>query len=351
MKRWIGYEQGVNLGGWLSQCIHTREHYDTFITEDDFKVISNWNIDHVRVPVDYNLVETEDGVYNENGFGYIENCINWCRKYHLNMILDLHKTAGYSFDAGEKESGFFESAKYQERFYRLWEEFAIRFGDNKDILAFELLNEIVDKSVCRKWNKISYKCISRIRKIAPDIKILIGGYWNNSAASVKDLAEPYDKNVVFNFHCYDPLVFTHQGAYWVNGMPIDFRCRFDGTVNDMKELAAKVLADRPEGFDGIKDLNQKIGTEYFMELFKDAYEAAEKAGVMLYCGEYGVIEQTDRNEALKWFAAIHEAFDRYHIGHAAWNYKKMDFDIKGKNMKVIFDKDLSSDQDENLEVV
>lgn len=337
MKKWLGYENGINLGGWLSQCEHTIEHYDSFITEDDFKVISKWNVDHVRVPIDYNLVETEDGTYTE-GFLYIEKCIKWCRKYNLNMILDLHKTAGYSFDVGENESGFFESEKYQERFYRLWEELARRFGDNDDLLAFEILNEIVDKSVCRKWNKISKECISRIRKIAPDIKILLGSYWNNSASSVKDLAAPYDSNIVYNFHCYDPLVFTHQGAHWVNGMPIDFKCKFGGTIRDMQKLSAEVLADRPEGFNGIKNMDAEINSEYFMDLFREAYETAEKAGVMLYCGEYGVIDNADRQEALKWFDAIHEAFDKYNIGHSVWSYKEMNFDIKGNHMECIFNK-------------
>ena len=37
---------------------------------------------------------------------------------------DLHKTFGFSFDAEEREEGFFVSEAYQERFYRLWEEMA-----------------------------------------------------------------------------------------------------------------------------------------------------------------------------------------------------------------------------------
>lgn len=337
MERWIGYEKGINLGGWLSQCVHTKEHYDTFITEDDFKIISTWNVDHVRVPVDYDLVETAEGVYKEEGFKYIEDCISLCKKYNLNMVLDLHKTAGYSFDDGEKEDGFFESEKYQERFYCLWEEFAKRFGKEKDMLAFELLNEVVDKEVCDIWNNISHKCIERLRKFAPDIKVLVGGYWNNSAAAVKDLAAPFDSNVIYNFHCYDPVLFTHQGAYWVKNMPQDFRTKFEGTVNDMKQLTNNVLHGQAECFTEIKDVDKEMGPDFFIELIKEAYDAAEKNGVMLYCGEYGVIENADREEAIKWFNAVHQAFDKYHIGRAAWSYKKMDFDILGKNMQCIFE--------------
>ena len=114
MKTFEGYTHGVNLGGWLSQCDHTKERYDTFITEADFETIREWGLDHVRVPVDYDLVEDADGNYKEEGFGYIRKAIEWSRKNGLNMILDLHKTYGYSFDKGEGESGFFESEDVSE---------------------------------------------------------------------------------------------------------------------------------------------------------------------------------------------------------------------------------------------
>lgn len=106
MRLFEGYYKGVNLGGWLSQCVHTKEHYDSFINENDIRTLSTWGIDHLRLPIDYNLVETENGEYIESGFDYIQNTINWCGKYGLNLVLDLHKTFGYSFDKGENESGF-----------------------------------------------------------------------------------------------------------------------------------------------------------------------------------------------------------------------------------------------------
>ena len=109
MKKFKGYMHGINLGGWLSQCNHTKERYDNFITEDDFKVIKSWGLDHIRIPVDYNLVEDDDGNYIEEGFDYIKRAIETCKKLGLNVVLDLHKTFGYSFDDGENESGFFDN--------------------------------------------------------------------------------------------------------------------------------------------------------------------------------------------------------------------------------------------------
>ena len=306
MANFKGYRKGVNIGGWLSQCVHTKEHYDSFITENDIRELSTWNIDHIRIPVDYDLVEDKAGNYREEGFEYIRKVIDWCGKYGLNMILDLHKTFGYSFDDGEQEEGFFENEKYQERFCCLWEQFAAKFGMFDNRVAFELLNEVTDKSYCEKWNEISYKCIKRIRAIAPEISILVGGYYNNSIIAIPDLAMPYDEHIIYNFHCYDPLIFTHQGAPWVKDMDINFRMHIE---------------------------DSEACEEYYDKLFAEAVKVAKERNVMLYCGEYGAIDRMDEEDAYKWYSLIRKVFDKYDIGNAAWSYKEMDFGLTGKYLE------------------
>ena len=59
---------------------------------------------------------------------------------------------------------------------------------------------------------------------------------------------------------------------------------------------------------------------------------AKKNGTVLYCGEYGVIDLAEPEDALKWFKAINTAFDRLGISRAAWSYKKMDFGISDSRM-------------------
>ena len=52
MKVFEGYTRGINLGGWLSQCDNTVETYENFIREEDIRRISEWGLDHIRIPVD-----------------------------------------------------------------------------------------------------------------------------------------------------------------------------------------------------------------------------------------------------------------------------------------------------------
>ncbi|MBQ9609579.1 MAG: cellulase family glycosylhydrolase [Lachnospiraceae bacterium] len=334
MKQFEGFMRGVNFGGWFSQCNYSKDRFDNFIAEKDFKKASDWGLDHVRIPIDYNLVEDEEGNYLDEGIAYIQNAVRLCKKYNLNMVLDVHKTAGYSFDFGENEEGFFDSDKLQERFYRLWEMLAGHFGNNKNI-AFELLNEVTDSKYSDKWNEISTECIKRIRKIAPDTYILLGGYWNNSVEALKDLAMPYDDKVVYNFHCYEPLIFTHQGAYWVPDMPSDLRISYPDTVENYKKAHQIISKNTLSIYDFIK--TPKADAAVFEELFAEAVRIAEERNVALYCGEYGVINLADMDSTLRWYKDINSVFTKYNIGRCAWSFKEMDFGLDDEHMKPIID--------------
>lgn len=306
-----GFCRGINLGGWLSQCDYSEDRLEHFITEPDFEKVASWGLDHVRIPFDYNIVENNDGTYNQSGFDRLERAVTLAGKYGLKVVLDLHKTAGFSFDNySENEHGFFESEKYQERFYLLWEEVAKRFGGYSDTVAFELLNEVTDKDFITVWNKVIEKCIGRIRRYAPDTVILVGSYWNNSAEAVKDLDRPFDDKVVYNMHCYDPLSFTHQGAYWTDLIDPDKRISFE---------------------------NSGVTEEYFESVFASAIEKAKAEGTELYCGEYGVINVASPEDALKWFKTINSVFEKHGIARAAWSYREMDFGIADSCMDSVRD--------------
>ena len=335
MKRLIGYERGINLGGWLSQCTPSIEHYKTFIQEKDIKQIASWGLDHVRVPVDYILVETEEGTPRLEGFEYIDKCIDWCQRYGLNMILDLHKTAGYSFDEQDTAHAFFEEEALQQRFINLWTIFAKRYGKYADRMCFELLNEIVDPNVSEKWNEIAKRAVKAIRSIAPTIKIIIGGVCYNSVKSVKYLDAPYDEHIVYNFHCYEPFIFTHQKACWVEHMPKDLEVHYPTTLKELREKRAGLAEVVVGTIDG-KELKE-IGPDFFESLFEEVIHVAEERNVAIYCGEYGVIDQAPQLDTLNWYRDIHEVFEKYHIARAAWTYKEMDFGLTDLHYQSIYE--------------
>ena len=331
MKKMEGFHKGVNLGGWLSQCgagNYTKEHFDTFMIERDFALVKEWGLDHVRVPVDAETIQEEDGTLKEDGLAYVDQCIAWCQKYGLNMVLDLHKAHGYVFDDASN-CQFFYQEKLQDIFVSLWAALAERYGKYRDFLVLELLNEVTNREFAEPWNKIAARAIQAIREKDQTIRIIVGGVFNDSIFGLTLLDPPADENIVFTFHCYSPLAFTHQGAYWVDRMPRErekWQFSYPGTVAEYKARSQKFFGN---DFDSEfpDTLPENMGVEYFENLMQPALEIAKKYDVALYCGEYGVIDLADAKDALAWYKDMNAALEKNGIPRAAWSHHGMNFGL------------------------
>ncbi|MCR4692091.1 MAG: glycoside hydrolase family 5 protein [Lachnospiraceae bacterium] len=329
MKRFEGFMKGVNLGGWISQfATYDTKHFETFITKEDIDTIASLGFDHVRVPVDYNVLQDEEGAIIESGFTYLKNVLSWCRSKGLHMLIDLHECYGYSFDPLKKDMDrekFFYDEALQKRFLDLWKVIAETFRDDTDLVAFEPLNEVVSDRVVEAWNDLLARYIHMMREIVPKAYLIVGGVCYNNVLSVPLLKVPLDDHIVYNFHCYEPMVFTHQGAYWIEQMPADFRIAYPEDVDTYRKYS-KVYDPNLAGA-VFKDDLKELGPTFFEGIFAPAIEAAERDNVSLYCGEYGVIDLAENTSKLRWLKDIHSVFEKYGIGHALWNYKEKDFGL------------------------
>ncbi|MEJ5314453.1 MULTISPECIES: glycoside hydrolase family 5 protein [Anaerolinea] len=325
METFSGFEAGVNLGGWISQYdSFDYQHFETFIQEEDIARIASWGMDHIRLPMDYPVFESDDNPfsYNERGFGYVDRVIEWCQKYNLNLILDLHRAPGFSFNALQ-ENRLFQNVDLQERFLALWEAFARRYRKvERPGLIFELMNEVV-LPTSAPWNELALRAVRRIRAVDPERWIMIGGNQYNSAWTLKDLVRVDDPHIVYTFHFYEPMPFTHQKAYWV-----DFLKTFDTTTHYPGEIPGldAFLARHPEyeahfaAYRG-KTMNLDM-LRYFLQ---PAVDFLEQTHLPLYCGEYGAIDHAPLESRLNWHRDVVGLLRQHGIGRAVWSYKEMNF--------------------------
>lgn len=339
MKKFEGFQKGVNLGGWISQFAkYDHEHFHNFIKKEDIAYIASLGFDHVRVPVDYNVLEDEDGNLLESGFGYLKRCFEWCREYGLHILIDLHECYGYSFEPLKihmDRKVFFYDEALQARFLNLWKHIAEAFRDYPDEVAFEPLNEVVLWEVVDAWNLLVRRWIETIRQIAPQHYLVIGGVCYNSVLSVKLLDPPYDNKIVYNFHCYEPMIFSHQGAYWMPVFPSDYRISYPQPLEVYRKEHEHIFGEK-EGTLFLENITE-MGPDFFTNAFESALKAAQKFNVPLYCGEYGVIDLADNPSKIRWLKDIHTAFNRHGIGRALWNYKEKDFGFVDDSFKEIKD--------------
>ena len=327
-----GFMAGVNLGGWISQFREAKkEHFDSFITEKDIMQIASWGMDHVRLPVDYTVLEDDEMPfrYKEEGFAYIDRCIRWCEKQQLNVVLDLHKTVGYAFHT-LGSNRLFEEKELQERFISLWRVFARRYLNCGNRVAFELLNEIVEPD-SERWNKLSRRAVEAIREIDGKRIIIIGGNHYNSVHALKDLEWMDDDHLIYNFHFYDPHIFTHQKAGWETAMKeLDFTVHYPTTARDYEQYRLK-----SEHFRGSYELFADMNKEYIRDRLKPALEFMKERKTGLYCGEYGVIETAPMECRLRWHEDMTDLLIEYGIGRAVWSYKLMGFPLVDGASQVI----------------
>lgn len=322
-------KRGVNLGGFLSQCTYDTAHYESFLTREDIRRIAEMKFDHVRLPVDYEVIETEEGEEISAHYRFIDDTIAACREEGLKLVLDVHRTWGYTYTkAAEAGSNtLFDSKEARDRFCKLWKKLSKRYGAAYDMVAFELLNEVVNPEYAKPWNELIDRVVKVIRADAPHSTIIYGGVEWNSAGTLKYLNAPADENTIFTFHYYEPLVFTHQKAYWVPTIRQDLSVDYLADMEYLKRESARI------GLQGMSCANAAsdvMGLPFHEEMIGDAIRAVKERGVPLYCGEFGVIDRADAKQAMLWYRDVLTMFDRYGIGYAVWSYKEMDFGIMGE---------------------
>jgi endoglucanase len=327
---------GVNLGGWISQYpIYDHRHFKSFITAEDIKRIAGWGMDHVRLPVDYPLLEDDDqpGTYKESGFDYIESCLAWCQKEGLRLILDLHKAPGFAFDALDKSS-LFVNPGLQSRFLGLWEAVTRRFADRlDDSLAFELLNEIVlpDSS---PWNNLVKQALHRMRAIDARRLVILGGNHYNAADELQNLELISDPNLLYTFHFYLPLSVTHQKAPWIPPL-VEYNQALEYPGQQAPGLTAIVekYSHDTHGLD--KEIGIQFNKSYLQSVLQPALDFSKQAGQPIYCGEFGVYERASMTTRLNWTRDFIDLLNEFDIGRAYWTYKALDFGLLDKDGRTV----------------
>lgn len=318
--------QGINIGGYLSQCQHSEEHYERFFGELDVRQIRDWGFDHIRLPFDYSVVQDEDGLPIPAGIDRLRQNVLWGQKYGLNVILDLHKASGYDFNfAGDSvQNNLFTSEHLVLKFLSLWKMIATEFGTYKNV-AFELLNEVVETENAGAWNSLIQRSVALIRNITPDTPIIYGGIRWNRADTLKLLDQPIADHIIYTFHFYEPLLFTHQKAHWVENIAMD-DVLYPGKMGDFI-ARSEGLGIQGEAVTSSQAMT--MGPDFIREMIIEAVEAARAVGVPLYCGEFGVIDQAPVEDTLRWFEDTLSVYREYDIGHAIWTYKEKDFGLIG----------------------
>lgn len=72
-----------------------QNHWNTWITQNDFANIAAAGLNHVRLPIGYWAFEVGSGEpYIQGQLPYLQNAVQWASQYGLKLIVDLHGAPG-----------------------------------------------------------------------------------------------------------------------------------------------------------------------------------------------------------------------------------------------------------------
>ena len=323
---------GLNLGGWFSQvdCIEEKDpevfpgaliHMKNFIEPEDLDLIQEAGANHLRLPVDFfNITDEKTLEPNESVLELLEEAVQSIRSRKMEVILDLHKCPGHDFHSGTKQDQpFFTDPAFREGAKEVWRLLAERFKKDSGIV-FEILNEPVAPNN-DIWNEVQHEMHSFLRKVAPENPILLASNRWNHPSNFGDIEPVSDENVLYSFHMYEPLFFTHQNAPWSANPHLFQTTSYPGEY----KLKEGVEYARMEPELGYWDQNR------MREFLEPVLEFRDRTKLPVACNEFGVFLQAGRVGQLNWIQDLLEIFREYEIGYSYWNYKNLDFGVKSIN--------------------
>ena len=188
-----------------------QKHWSTWITEQDFKQISNLGLNFVRIPIGYWAFQLLDNdPYVQGQVQYLEKALGWARKNNIRVWIDLHGAPGSQngFDnSGLRDSYNFQNGDNTQVTLNVLNTIFKKYGGNEYsdvVIGIELLNEplgpVLNMDKLKQFFLDGYNSLRQTGSVTPVIihdAFQVFGYWNNFLTVAEG-----QWNVVVDHHHY-----------------------------------------------------------------------------------------------------------------------------------------------------
>ena len=327
-RRAAHLQHGINLSEWFAQVYdprgYTKEHFESWTTADDIALVKSMGFDHVRLSINpqpmmrHNRADQLPPEYLSN----LDAAVKMILDHGLAVIIDMHPDSDFKVRLLEHDD-------FVEQFSDFWRAIARHYSNlDPEMVYFEVLNEPEFRDQYR-WAGAQAKLALAIREGAPQHTIIAAGANWSDIDDLVAFTPLSDPDVIYNFHFYDPHVFTHQGATWgVNYWHFENKLAYPASM----ETAETVAAREPD------PVNQLAVLRYGLDHW-DAHRIEVEIGqaaawgkrwkVPLTCNEFGVYRRdSDPKDRARWLHDVRATLERNGIGWNMWDFGGRD-DGKG----------------------
>ena len=206
--------RGVNLSHFYAQTRDiSQARLDAYMSVADMQMMKARGFDHVRLSINPELLLRQGpaGMLRPEPMASLDRTVQQLQDAGLNVILDIHAEEAWKAD-------FLHGDQGAAKLCAFWTQFAAHYAkSDPEHIFFEVLNEPSMDDLYR-WEGIQARAVAVIRRAAPRHTIIAtAAGWGHQYNLIA--TEPVrDENVIYTFHDYDPMIFTHQGATWSTPM-------------------------------------------------------------------------------------------------------------------------------------
>lgn len=314
--------KGINLSNWFNDYSDPAQFSNRFSTST-LQLIKSSGFTYVRIPVGASLLFNSSNPAQLNAFNLpqVDAAVSKCINAGLAVTINLHPASN------ETDSLLANNSAFVAKLAVYWKTLAGYFKKyGIDKIFFEVLNEphasaggLTTQSFAW-WQPVQAQLITAIREAAPDHYIIAGGEGWNSLNGLLQLTPYADNKVVYNFHLYDPFIFTHQGASWAGWQPaIDAR-----NVPYPSSPAAVAPLIAASSNTALNDAlrwygDQRYNIDSIDKWVKRAYDWGQTHHVKIIANEFGsYMPYAPRQSRLNWVQDVRSSFEKYKIGWAMW---------------------------------
>jgi endoglucanase len=197
---------------------------------------------------------------------------------------------------------------------------------NSERVFLEVLNEPSFENP-QKWNAIQPHLLSAMRAGAPKHTLIaaanqrVGNNWDQVTA-LEALEPVKDRNVVYNFHFYSPMEFTHQGADWVWKDLTPYLKNVPYPSNSvalaplLPSIKNEVVRDQLKNYG-----EQQWNAKKLEGLISRASAWSKSHRVRLICNEFGVYRVVASPEdRITWIRDVRSLLEKYQMGWSMWDF-------------------------------